>query len=331
MSNLDAMLAYMPFGVASEDFISALVGAVTLFVIYAVWSSLLARDPMSRRVRQLFDHRRTLKRAITTPGGHQVRRRAGVTGLAGRLVKRFNLARSRHAEKISLNLARAGLRGSDAINLYLTAKLLMPFLCGAGAVFALFVAPLFAMPLGVKSVLACCAVLVGAYAPEVVIANKAQKRRQALQKSLPDALDLLVICAEAGLGLEAALTRVAGEMAGASPEVSDEFGLAAVELGFLPDRKQALTNLDRRTDLPGIRAVVNTLMQTEKYGTPLAQSLRVLSTEFRNDRMMKAEEKAAKLPATLTIPLVAFILPTLFVVLLGPAILRAIDGLGGLR
>ena len=112
--------------------------------------------------------------------------------------------------------------------------------------------------------------------------------------------------------------------------MADEFGLAAVELGFLPDRKMALNNLDRRTDLPGIRAVVSTLMQTEKYGTPLAQSLRVLSAEFRNERMMKAEEKAAKLPATLTVPLVAFILPTLFVVLLGPAILRAIDGLGSL-
>ena len=209
--------------------------------------------------------------------------------------------------------------------------LVLPFVAGGAAAFVLFATHLFPGTVAIKALIAGIAVLAGAYLPEVLIANKTQKRRQALQKGLPDALDLLVICAEAGLGLEAALTRVAAEMAQASPEVADEFGLAAIELGFLPDRKMALANLDKRTGLPGIRAVVNTLMQTEKYGTPLAQSLRVLSAEFRNERMMKAEEKAAKLPATLTVPLVAFILPTLFVVLLGPAVLRAIDGLSSIR
>ena len=114
------------------------------------------------------------------------------------------------------------------------------------------------------------------------------------------------------------------------PEIADEFALTAVELGFLNERRQALKNLMKRADLPSIRGVVNTLMQTEKYGTPLAQSLRVLSSEFRNDRMMKAEEKAAKLPATLTVPLVVFIMPALFVVLLGPTVLRAMDEFTGL-
>ena len=138
-----------------------------------------------------------------------------------------------------------------------------------------------------------------------------------------------MICVEAGLGLDVALNRVAGEMGRSYPEIADEFALTAVELGFLNERRQALKNLMKRADLPLIRGVVNTLMQTEKYGTPLAQSLRVLSSEFRNDRMMKAEEKAAKLPATLTVPLVVFIMPALFVVLLGPAVLRAMDGFTG--
>lgn len=331
MSGLDAMLAYLPVRLEAEDAITLLVGVATLLVISAVWSSLLVRDPMARRAHRLFEHRRRLKSAAMAGSGHAARRGNASLGLAGRVVKRLNLARSRQAEKIQLNLARAGLRGADAINLYLFAKLALPFAVGGLASFAVFATPLLAGSVGIKAMLACAGVLGGAYLPEVMIANKTQKRRQGLQRGLPDALDLLVICAEAGLGLEAALTRVAAEMGRAAPEVADEFALAAVELGFLPDRKQALANLDRRANLPAIRAVVNTLMQTEKYGTPLAQSLRVLSAEFRNERMMKAEEKAAKLPATLTVPLVAFILPTLFVVLLGPAILRAIDGLGGLR
>jgi tight adherence protein C len=330
MNPIEAALRYLPFDLDAADAMSLLVGAATLLVFAAVWSSFLAKDPLGRRARLLFDHRRGLKRALATPGGHAARRGDSAAGIARRVVKRLNLARSRQAEKITLNLARAGLRGADALNLYLVAKLALPFLAGGGAAFIAFATPLIAGPIGVKALAAVAGVLAGAYLPEVLIANKAQKRRQALQKGLPDSLDLLVICAEAGLGLESALTRVAGEMAGASPEVADEFGLAAVELGFLPDRKLALANLDRRTDMPAIRAVVNTLMQTEKYGTPLAQSLRVLSAEFRNERMMRAEEKAAKLPATLTVPLVAFILPTLFVVLLGPAVMRAVDGLGSL-
>ena len=183
----------------------------------------------------------------------------------------------------------------------------------------------------VKLFISILAVVIGAYTPEVFVTNARLKRQQEMLKGLPDALDLLVICTEAGLALDAALTRVAKETGKACPELAEELGLCAVELGFLPDRRQALDNLSRRTDLASIRGVVNTLQQTEKYGTPLSLSLRVLSTEFRNDRMMKAEEKAARLPATLTVPLIIFILPSLFVVLLGPAIMGAIDGLGGLN
>jgi tight adherence protein C len=127
------------------------------------------------------------------------------------------------------------------------------------------------------------------------------------------------------LSLDAALTRVSREIGFSAPDLADEIGLTAVELGFLPNRRQALMNLAKRTELPAIRAVVNTLVQTERYGTPLAHSLRVLSSEFREERMLKAEEKAAKLPATLTVPMILFILPTLFIVLVGPAIIQVMD------
>jgi tight adherence protein C len=136
-----------------------------------------------------------------------------------------------------------------------------------------------------------------------------------------------VICAESGLSLDAALDRVANEIGGASSELAEELSLTSIELGFLPERRHALLNLNRRTNLPSIRGVVNTLMQTEKYGTPLSQSLRVLANEFRDQRLLKAEEKAARLPATLTVPMIVFILPVLFIVLIGPAVLKVMDTL----
>ncbi len=170
--------------------------------------------------------------------------------------------------------------------------------------------------------------LVGSYkAPDLWLSNKVKKRSDAVRKGLPDALDLLVICAEAGLTVDAAFNRVAKELGKAYPELGDEFGLTAIELGFLNERRQAFENLATRVDLEAVRGVVTTMIQTEKYGTPLASALRVLSAEFRNERMMRAEEKAARLPAIMTVPLILFILPTLFIVILGPAACSISDNL----
>jgi tight adherence protein C len=171
-----------------------------------------------------------------------------------------------------------------------------------------------------KRYAATAVALVGSYkAPDLWLSNKVKKRSHAIRKGLPDALDLLVICAEAGLTVDAAFGRVAKELGKAYPELGDEFGLTAIELGFLNERRQAFENFAMRVDLDAVRGVVTTMIQTEKYGTPLASALRVLSAEFRNERMMRAEEKAARLPAIMTVPLILFILPTLFIVILGPA------------
>jgi tight adherence protein C len=163
--------------------------------------------------------------------------------------------------------------------------------------------------------------------PELYIGNIATKRTKEIQKGLPDALDLLVICAEAGLTVDAAFNRVAKELGRAYPELGDEFALTAIELSFLNERRQAFNNLAYRVNLDAVKGVVTTMIQTERYGTPLASALRVLSAEFRNERMMRAEEKAARLPAIMTIPLILFILPTLFVVILGPAACSISDNL----
>ncbi len=176
---------------------------------------------------------------------------------------------------------------------------------------------------------AMAALLLGYKAPDLFVDNKRQKRTDAIRKGLPDALDLLVICAEAGLTVDAAFSRVAKELGRAYPELGEEFALTSIELGFLTERRQAFENLAYRVNLESVKGVVTTMIQTEKYGTPLASALRVLSAEFRNERMMRAEEKAARLPAIMTIPLILFILPVLFVVILGPAACSLSDAMSG--
>jgi tight adherence protein C len=171
-------------------------------------------------------------------------------------------------------------------------------------------------------------VLLGFYAPTMYLRNAAAKRAKKLQRSLPDGLDLMVICAEAGLSLDASMTRVGREIAGTSAVLAEELSLTAIELGFLPNRHTALNNLTNRTNMAKLRALVNSLIQTERYGTPLANALRVLSAEFRDERMLKAEEKAAALPAKMTVPMIVFILPALFIVLGGPAIIQVMHVFG---
>jgi tight adherence protein C len=241
------------------------------------------------------------------------------------VAQRFNLLRTKTTGKASERLASAGWRSRDALVVFMVAKLCLPFVFGAAAFVLVDVLGFGNIRPPLRSLVPLLAVGLGAYAPDIFVRNAMQKRQKAIQKGLPDALDLLIICAEAGLSLDAAMTRVSREMERSCPELTEEFGLLAIELGFVPDRRQALMNLIKRCPLPSMRGVVNTLLQTEKYGTPLAKALRVLSTEFRNDRMMRAEEKAARLPAILTVPMIVFILPVLMIVLVGPAALRVMD------
>lgn len=312
-----------------EIVVTGLAAVAAATAIAAVWSAALVRDPTADRAKRLKRRRDTLRADLLTPQRNSQRRQQVALGLVNQVITRLNLLRNKQADKIALRLAQAGWRSPEAVSIFLFLKLCLPFAVGGLATVMIY-GEMVQLPPAGRPIAAMIAVIVGAYLPEIFVKNAIDKRRVALQKGLPDTLDLLVICAEAGLALDAALSRVAGEMARSCPEIADEFGLTSIELGFLPVRRTALENLTKRIDTPAIRGVVNTLLQTEKYGTPLAQSLRVLAAEFRDERMLKAEEKAAKLPATMTVPLVLFVLPTLFIVLLGPAVLRVIDGLGGL-
>ncbi|MEX2643885.1 MAG: type II secretion system F family protein [Acetobacterales bacterium] len=319
------------FGVtmAPLDVLAATAGVAAAVTVLSLWRALMPPSSFDGRIAALRERREALRSAVAAPRRSRHRHVRGV-GLMRRAVTRLDLTRGQHVAAMTLGLARAGFRSRDALVIYLFFKLAMPLVAGAAAGAAMILLPaLRAQPM-VALLCAMTGVVAGAYLPDLLVKNMSEKRRERIQRALPDVLDLLVVCAQAGLSLEAALTRAARETRQWCPEIADELGLTAVELGFLPDRAQALNNLVKRVDLPSVRALATTLQQAERYGTPLAQSLRVLVSEYRGERLLKAEEKAARLPATLTVPLVVFILPCLFVVLLGPAIIGTIDALRGL-
>jgi len=318
----------LPPGIEVEDAITGLAGISAFLTVLAVWYALLSRPAGSRRVKEMAARRDALRSGLLAPTRRSDRPLS--TDLMRSVVRRLNLERSKKAETMSLRLAKAGWRSNDALVRYLFCKAVLPLVFGAAAVVLLYGFHLYDLDPVMRLVATVAAVIVGGFAPEIAIKNQIDKRSDKLRKALPDALDLMVICAEAGLSLDAMMKRVSEEFARGGPELADELALTSIELGFLPDRRQALMNLSNRTASPGIRALVNSLVQSEKYGTPLAQSLRVLAAEFREERMLKAEEKAARLPAMLTVPMILFILPPLFIVLIGPAILITIDAMSGI-
>lgn len=314
------MEAYLPEGITIEDIITILAAMSAFLVVLAIWSTGIVKDSMHGRVKHLQDRRNDLKRGYTAPTKRRSTvKKASHMGMMQNIVGKFNLLKNEQADKFRLKLLQGGYRSKDALVVFMFFKLILPILIGVVAVILIYGLGLFDLKPMMKTLVCGGSVLIASILPETILKNITIKRNEAMQKSLPDMLDLLVICAEAGLTLDSALQRVVREMGQTGPELADELGYTAIELGFLPERKQALKNLAERVTLPSIQSVTATLIQSERYGTPLAQSLRVLSAEFRNERFMKAEEKAAKLPATMTIPLILFILPTLFVVLIGPA------------
>src|SRR5579863_9788713 len=314
---------WLPYWIQPNDLIAALAALAVLIAFLAVWQALRGSNPFERRYAQIMLRRENLRQAaIDTRQGRQ---RVSAATLMSDIVNRLNLLRSRHAHDSRMMLAQAGMRSNEAMIRYLFSRLAMPFVFGALVVFDSYGSHILPIPPNLSMFAALGAAVLGFFAPDVFIKNLIKKRQHQMELGLPDALDLLVICAEAGLSLDAALIRVSRELEQTWPELSEEFGITAAELTYLPDRKLAFENLNARTNMSSVRGVVNTLLQTAKFGTPLAQSLRILAAEFREARITRAEEKAARLPAMLTVPMILFILPTLFIVLLGPAIISIMD------
>ena len=320
--NLGEMIAAGPIGELGVEIAAAVANFVVLVILYRAF---LPNDAVNARARSLARRRKELRSLLLSPGRTAKRAQKSVTAVRG-LLERLKLTRGEESRRSSDLLAKAGLRSPDALTVFLGVRLGAP-VAGGVIFYVLGPAVIHPLPMALHAVVAVAGIALGAYGPSVLVSNSISKRKQQIQKGLPDALDLFVICAEAGLSLDAAMIRVSREIGPNTPELADELGLTAIELGFLPNRRDALQNLAKRVDTPSIRGLVNTLTQTEKYGTPLVQALRVLASEFRNMRMMKAEEKAARLPATLTVPMILFILPPLFVVLIGPAIIQVLASL----
>ena len=316
------------------DMITAatLLAAMAVFaLLVALYAATTVRDPMAKRVKALNERREQLKAGITASTSRR-RSKLNATNETTDRMRAFlgslQVLQESQLKHAQIKLMQAGIRSKDAAVAIIFGRLVLPIVIGGTAVVGVYMLDWFPEWGAFKRYAAVAGALLLSYkAPDLFVDNKIKKRTSAIRKGLPDALDLLVICAEAGLTVDAAFHRVARELGKAYPELGDEFALTAIELGFLTDRRSAFENLAMRVNLDSIRGVVTTMIQTEKYGTPLASALRVLSAEFRNERMMRAEEKAARLPAIMTVPLILFILPVLFVVILGPAACSISDNL----
>ena len=299
-----------------------LSGVAAFAVMLAIYAVTTVSDPMTKRVKALNDRREQLKAGITASTKRRAKlvQRNDTTDRMRNVLSSLKVLQDSQVKDAQIKLMQAGIRSKEWAVGVIFGRLALPIMFGGLAVLFVYGLDYFPTWSALKRYGLVAVTFVLAYkAPDIYLKNKITKRSDAIRKGLPDALDLLVICAEAGLTVDAAFHRVAKELGRAYPELGDEFTLTAIELGFLTERRQAFENLATRVDLDAVKGVVTTMIQTEKYGTPLASALRVLSAEFRNERMMRAEEKAARLPAIMTIPLILFILPTLFIVILGPA------------
>jgi tight adherence protein C len=301
---------------------TVLIAIAAAAVMLAIYAAVTVRDPMAKRVKALNERREQLKAGISTaPRKRQsVVRRNQTTDKLTATMSTFKMLQDSQIKDVQQKLAQAGIRKKEYAVAVIFARLVTPIVLGSLAAFLIYYVEYWPDWSPFKRFMGfAAAVGLGYKGPDIFLKNLITKRTDAVRKGLPDALDLLVICAEAGLTVDAAFERVARELGRAYPELGDEFSMTSIELAFLTERRMAFENLAYRVDLDSVRGVVTTMIQTERYGTPLASALRVLSAEFRNERMMRAEEKAARLPAIMTIPLIMFILPVLFIVILGPA------------
>ncbi|MEQ1548343.1 MAG: type II secretion system F family protein [Chakrabartia sp.] len=312
--------------------VATIMAALAAFaVLVAIYAATTVRDPMAKRVKALNERREQLKAGIvasTSKRRAKLNQKNETTDRLRSFLSSLKVLQESQLKEAQSKLMQAGIRSKDLAVAVIFGRMVLPIVLGGTAIICVYFLNLWPDLSPFKRFASMAGALIGGYkAPDLFIENKIKKRVDAIRKGLPDALDLLVICAEAGLTVDTAFGRVAKELGRAYPELGDEFTLTSIELGFLTERRHAFENLAARVALDSVRGVVTTMIQTEKYGTPLASALRVLSAEFRNERMMRAEEKAARLPAIMTIPLILFILPVLFIVILGPAACSIKDAL----
>ena len=293
-----------------------------------VWTlamPLLVRDRLGDRMRAVGAERdkiRQREREKMAQRQEKVALRASPKQYMQRAVEQFDLNKWVGQETARDKLMQAGYRGHAPYVAYLFFRMVMPIAALAFSAFYMFVILEWDQPTFVKIGLCVLGAYVGIKSPDIFLSNRINKRKMSINRAFPDALDLLLICVESGMSVEAAFRKVGEEIGSQSVELAEELALLTAELSYLPDRKQAYENLAKRVDLDTVKSVCLALQQAERYGTPMAQTLRVLSQENRDMRMSEAEKKAAALPPKLTVPMIVFFLPVLFIVILGPVIIR---------
>lgn len=306
-----------------EQLITILIALSAFATILTLTGPLLEGDKLKSRMKSVSSERdrlRAAQRAALSAGETRLREKPK-SGLAHQLVERLNLKKIFEAEASRDKLRQAGFRTERHLLYFLAARAVMPVLFGL-LVFA-YSQMLFADRVSGTMRLAATlfGMIAGFYLPNILLKNIATRRQQSIRRAWSDALDLMLICVESGMSIESAFQRVSREIGSQSVPLAEELTLTTAELSYLQDRRKAFDNLGKRTGLMTVKSVVTSLIQSERYGTPLGQALRVLAQENRDMRMSDAEKKAAALPPKLTVPMVLFFLPVIFVVILGPSII----------
>lgn len=306
------------------NLVAIVVALGVFFTVITLGQSLVSGEQLNKRMKSVAQRREELRRlsrqTIAKDGGGSIRRTD--TSPYRALVEKLNLKTLLEDPKVVEKLASAGFRGPKPVSTFYFFRFAMPFVLGGMAAFYVFALNVGHLNLQMKALVVMLGLVAGYYAPNIYISNLATKRRQSIVAAFPDALDLLLISVESGMSIETALQRVSAEIGSASIELAEELSLLVAELSYLPERRLAYEGLAVRTNHPGIKSVCTAMIQAEKFGTPLGTALRVMAKENRELRLSAAEKKAAALPAQLTVPMIVFFLPVLFVVILGPVVLR---------
>ncbi len=315
-----------------QTLLSVFVAIVVFATIVTLASPMMSNNNLEGRLKSVANRREELRRrsreAMAQKGGGGSLRHVD-EGMYKNVVDRLQLSRLLEDPKVVDKLAQAGFRGPKPVSTFYFFRFVMPFAFAVVTAVYLYVVNGFGLLTMQKVAICFLALTAGYYAPNLYISNVAQKRRESIVAAFPDALDLMLICVESGMSIEAAIAKVGSEVGSASMELAEELSLLTAELSYLPERRLAYEGLARRTNHPGIRSVVTAMIQAERYGTPLGAALRVMAKENRDLRLSAAEKKAAALPAKLTVPMIVFFLPVLFIVIMGPAIIKIQDVMKG--
>jgi tight adherence protein C len=306
-------------------FVASLLAAIAaIATVITLTMPLLVRDQLDNRMKAVALEREKMRQRERErlARGDKVQLRVSPKQYMKHIVDRFNLAKWVGQEQARDKLIQAGHRGNAPYVAYLFFRMVSPVVAFVIAFFYLFFVLKTEQPAMIKLGSCLFAAFLGMQLPWLFLKNQIQKRQLSVRRAFPDALDLLLICVESGMSVEAAFRKVSQEIGSQSIPLAEELTLTTAELSYLQDRRMAYENLAKRTDLEGVKAVCMALAQSERYGTPLGQTLRVMAQENRDMRMSEAEKKAAALPPKLTVPMILFFLPVLFIVILGPAAIR---------